>query len=63
MSIKTTVTLTREQAIEIIVRKKLEPSKEEIEYTLNHLTNKDLEELMDKYYYDSEFENYEIVSD
>lgn len=60
MSVKTTIEITRKQAIETIVRKKLEPIKEEIEYTLNHLTNKDLEELMDKYYYDSEFDNYSI---
>lgn len=60
MSVKTTVKLTRKQAIEIIVEKKLEPIKEEMEYTLNHLTNKDLEELMDKYYYESEFDNYDI---
>lgn len=60
MSVKTTIEITRKQAIETIVRKKIEPIKEEIEYTLKHLTNKDLEELMDKYYYDSEFDNYSI---
>lgn len=60
MSVKTTIEITRKQAIDTIVSKKLEPKKEEIEYTLNHLTNKELEELMDKYYYDSEFDNYSI---
>lgn len=60
MSVKTTKEITRKQAIEMIVRKKLEPIKEEIEYALNHLTNEDLEELMDKYYYESEFDNYSI---
>ena len=63
MSVKSTVEITRKQAIYTIVTKKIEPIKEEIEYTLNHLTNKDLEELLDNKYYNSEFENYSIVEE
>lgn len=63
MSVKTTKEITRKQAIEIIVRKKLEPIKEEIEYTLKHLTNKELEELLDTKYYNSGFDNYLIVEE
>lgn len=63
MSVKTTINLTKKQAIETITRKKLEPIKQEIEYTLNHLTNKELEELLDTKYYDSEFENYSIIEE
>ena len=63
MSVKSTVELTRKQAIYTIVEKKIEPIKEEIKYTLNHLTNKELEELLDTKYYDSEFDNYLIVEE
>lgn len=63
MSVKTTVKLTREQAIDRIVLKKCIELKEVIKCTLNNFKNRDLEYLLDKVYYDSEFENYEIVSD
>lgn len=63
MSVKTTVEITRKQAIDTIVEKKIKPIKKEIEYTLNHLTNKELEELLDTKYYDSEFDNYLIVEE
>ena len=58
MSVKSTRELTRKQAIEIIVEKEIKPVREEIERTLQRLTNKYLEELLDNRYYESEFENY-----
>lgn len=63
MSIKTTVELTRKQAIKLIVEKQIKLSKKEMEYSLNYLTNKELEELLDDRYYDSIFENYLIVEE
>lgn len=60
MSVKTTVEITRKQAIDTIVEKKIKPIKEEIKHSLNYLTNKELEELLDTKYYDSEFDNYSI---
>lgn len=60
MSVKCTIEITRKQAIDTIVEKKIKPIREEIEYTLNYLTNKELEELLDTKYYDSEFDNYSI---
>ena len=60
MSVKCTVEITRKQAIDTIVKKKIKPIKEEIEDTLNRLTNKELEELLDTKYYDNEFDNYSI---
>ena len=63
MSIKTTVALTREQAIDTILNKKCIEIREIIRCTLNNFKNRDLEDLLDNVYYDSEFENYEIVSD
>jgi len=61
MSVKSTVTLTRKQAINTITRKRLEKAEVSIRESLAYLTNKDLEELLDTQYYDSEFENYEVV--
>lgn len=61
MSVKSTVTLTRKQAINTITRKRLEKAEISIRESLAYLTNKDLEELLDTQYYDSEFENYEVV--
>lgn len=63
MSIKTTVKLTREQAIDRIVLKKCIELKEVIRCSLNNFKNRDLEYLLDHVYYDSEFENYEIKGD
>lgn len=63
MSVKCTAEITRKQAIDTIIAKKIEPIKEAIEYDLNHLTNKELEELLDIKYYDSEFDNYLIVEE
>ena len=63
MSIKTTVKLTREQAIDRIVNKKCIELREVIKCTLNNIKNRDLENLLDNVYYDSDFENYEIVGD
>ena len=63
MSIKTTVKLTREQAIDRIVLKKCIEFKEVIKCTLNNFKNRDLEYLLDNVYYDSELENYEIKGD
>ena len=47
MSIKTTVKLTREQAIDRIVLKKCIEFKEVIKCTLNNFKNRDLEYLLD----------------
>ena len=63
MSVKTTVKLTREQAIDRIVNKKCIELREVIKCALNNFKNRDLEDLLDNVYYDSVFENYEIVSD
>lgn len=63
MSIKTTVTLTREQAIDKIINKKCIEIREIIRGTLNNFKNRDLEDLLDRVYYDSPFENYYIKGD
>ena len=63
MSVKSTKTITRKQAIQIILDKKLEPIKKEIRLSLECLTNEYLEELLDNKYYESEFDNYEVVND
>lgn len=63
MSIKTTVTLTREQAIDKIVNKKCMEIREVLRCTLNNFKNRDLEYLLDNVYYDSEFENYWVKGD
>ena len=60
MSVKTTKEITRKQAIEIIIKKRLELMKKEMELSMNYLTNKALEQLLDEIYYENEFENYSI---
>lgn len=61
MSVKTTKEITRKQAIEIIVDKKIEELKEHMKHFVEkNFTNKELEILMNKYYYESEFDNYSI---
>lgn len=64
MSVKSTVLLTRQQALTIIVDKildeKIKELKKEIFSTLTYVSNSELEELLDEKYYNSEFENYAI---
>ena len=61
MSIRSTKKITRKQAIQIILDKRLELTKKEIKLSLEYLTDKELEELLDYKYYESEFDNYEII--
>lgn len=62
MSVKSTVEITREQAIKIIVDKRIEQVKEDMkDFLERYHTNEELEELLDTKYYNSEFENYSIV--
>lgn len=44
----------------MIVEKRIEPVKKDIEYALIHLTNKELEEVLDKYEFGNEYENFSI---
>ena len=61
MSVKSTRTYTREQAINTIVNKRIEPIIKELKISLEYLTNKDLADLLNQEYYDSEFDDYEVV--
>lgn len=61
MSVKTTITRTRSEAIYSITTKSLEPIRKELELELSKLENYELEQLLDNRYYDSEYENYLIV--
>lgn len=63
MSIKTTVTLTRKQAIDHIIRKRIELLKIKLENEINLLSNDVLENLLDNVYYDSKFDNYRVIDD
>lgn len=63
MSVKTTVTLTRKQAINHIIEKRIELLKRKLENEINLLSNDVLENLLDKVYYDSKFENYSVIDD
>jgi hypothetical protein len=64
MSVKSTVLLTRQQALTIIVNKildeKIKELKKEIFSALTYISNSELEKLLDEKYYNSEFENYAI---
>lgn len=60
MGLYYTTTITREKAINKIVEKRIEQTKKEIEYTLNNLTNSELEELLDKYEVGYEYENFKV---
>lgn len=60
MSVYYTTTITREEAINKIVEKRIEQTKKEIEYSLNNLTNNELEELLDKYEVGYEYENFKV---
>lgn len=64
MSVRSTVLLTRQQALTIIVDKildeKIKELKKEIFSALTYVSNSELEELLDEKYYNSEFENYAI---
>ena len=60
MSVYYTTTITREEAINKIVEKRIEQTKKEIEYTLNNLSNSELEELLDEYEVGYEYENFKI---
>ena len=61
MSVKSTITYTREQAINTIVNKRIEPIIKELKTSLEYLTNKDLADLLNQRYYDSEFDDYEVI--
>lgn len=63
MSVKTTVTLTRKQAINHIIEKRIELLKRKLENEIIFLSNDVLENLLDNVYYDSEFENYRVIDD
>ncbi len=63
MSVKTTITLTRKQAINRIIEKRIELLKRKLENEINLLSNDGLENLLDNIYYDSEFENYRVIDD
>ena len=63
MSVKTTITLTRKQAINRIIEKRIELLKRKLENELNLLSNDVLENLLDNVYYDSKFENYRVIDD
>ena len=60
MSVYYTTKINRKQAIDMIVEKRIETVKKDIEYALIHLTNKELEEVLDKYEFDNEYENFSI---
>ncbi|MDE5886424.1 MAG: hypothetical protein K2H46_02430 [Muribaculaceae bacterium] len=60
MGIKSTITYSREDAIYYIREALLKPYKEDIEYKLSKLSNKELEDAMEEHC-ESEFFNYEVV--
>lgn len=60
MSVKTTETLTRKQAINKIVEIQLESLKKLIILSVCNLTNKELENKLEEYE-ESEFINYSVV--
>lgn len=60
MNDKTTIKITREQAINIIMEKMLKPIEDDIKNTLKTTSNNELEQILDEIYYENEFENYEI---
>ena len=64
MSLYYTTTIKRQQAIKSIVEKRIEPIKKEIEFFLNGLSNKEIEELLYKNKVSNdEYEDFEVVDD
>ena len=64
ISLYYTTTITRQQAIKNIVEKRIEPIKKEIEFFLNGLSNKEIEELLYKNEVSNdEYEDFDVVDD
>lgn len=62
MSIKTTETLTRKQAIDVIIKKELEIAEKQMRNMMAFLTNESLEDMLEEHE-ESEFTNYIVVND
>ena len=64
MSLYYTTTIKRQQAINSVVEKRIEPIKKEIEFFLNSLSNKEIEELLYKNKVSNdEYEDFDVVDD